>query len=73
MNGFTRLPGFFRKKIEMKYYRVCCSECNYTETLELSRDCDNLETPRRVAELPKACPVCGAGVTRKRIPVLIRY
>lgn len=73
MNGFTRLPGFFRKKIEMKYYRVCCSECNYTETLELSRECDELGDLRSVAELPKVCPVCEAGVTRKRIPVLIRY
>ena len=73
MNGFIQLPGFFRKKIELKYYRVCCSECSYAETVELGRDCDNLETPRKVTELPKVCPVCGTEVTRKRIPVLIRY
>ena len=71
--GFTRHPGSFRKEFEPRYYRVYCPECGYTEMVELSRDCDNLETPRRVAELPKACPVCGAGVTRKRIPVLLRY
>lgn len=54
-------------------YRVCCSECSYMETVELSREHDEPGGPRSVAELPKVCPVCGAGVTRKRIPVLIRY
>ena len=73
MNGFTRLPGFFRKKIEPVYYRVCCSECSYMETVELSREHDEPGGPRKVTILPKICPVCGAGVTRKRIPVLFRY
>ena len=54
-------------------YRVGCPECGYTEMVEQEKECNEPEGPRSVAELPKACPVCGAGVTRKRIPVLIRY
>lgn len=71
--GFIRLPGFFRKKIEPRYYRVCCPECGYTEMVEQEKECGDPEEHRRVTALPKVCPVCGAGVTRKRIPVLLRY
>ncbi|AVM44055.1 hypothetical protein C5Q97_04745 [Victivallales bacterium CCUG 44730] len=73
MNDFIRLHGFFRKKIEPVYYSVCCPECGYTEMLEQEKECGDSEEHRRVTALPKVCPVCGAGVTRKRIPVLIRY
>ena len=34
MNGFIQLPRLFQKKIEPRYYRVCCSECSYTETID---------------------------------------
>ena len=33
-------------------YRVCCSECSYMETVELSREHDEPGGPRSVAELP---------------------
>ena len=73
MNGVIRLPCFFRKKIDPVYYRVCCPECGYTETLEQEGECEDPEEHQGVAASAKVCPVCGAGVTRKRIPVLLRY
>lgn len=70
MITFTRT---LQNTIGPQCYRVCCPECGYTEMVEQEKGCGDSEEHRRVTALPKVCPVCGAGVTRKRIPVLLRY
>ena len=79
MNSFIRPPGFFRKKIEPKYYRVCCTKCGHVENVELCFSGKNMENIlddadiRKVGKVPQICPVCGGKVDSRRIPVSIHF
>ena len=82
LKNFVPLPWFMRKRIEPNIFRVFCPKCEYEETLEIGSqdvvvhenpDCDHSNAPRMVAELPKACPKCGAKLKKEKIPVIIRY
>lgn len=82
MNGFIRLSGFFRKKIEPKYYRVCCTKCGHVENVELCSSGEHMENilddatdadVRKVGKVPQSCPVCGGKLDSRLIPVSIHF
>ena len=62
-----------------EFYEMSCPKCGWKETLEL--DPCEMEVitlsgeppsgPRSVTELPTRCPVCGARVNRKKLPITV--
>ena len=69
------IPPIFGKNPE--FYAMSCTKCDWKETLELSScemdvitlDGEPPKGPRSVTELPKRCPVCGARLSKKKLPI----
>ena len=76
------LPRFpFRRIREPEFYRMTCPRCGFDQEYELAKgytvctdpECDRSDDPEVVDALPAACPNCGAGLRKTRIPVRIVY
>lgn len=73
---------FKKNKFEPKIYLLNCSECGYSEEVELQGKDVKITTPaeevhkeqyKTVSALPKKCPNCTFKLKKKQIPVMIRY
>lgn len=73
MKTCRQLPKRFQDTLEPECYRVNCPKCNHVEVVELANPNQECDSPGEVTELPKVCPACGGALTKKRIPVIVRY
>ena len=62
-----------------EFYAMSCPKCGWKETFELipcemdviTLDGSKPSDPQCVTELPRKCPECGAGLTKKKLPTPI--
>ena len=77
MNKHSVIQPLFGKNPE--FYAMSCPKCGWEEKLELSNcepdvitlDDKPYQGPRIVSELPKRCPMCGARLTKTKLPIPI--